>query len=430
MMNSNNLSKYESDHLILLIGGNPLPNAVAAQLLAAPEATIWLLHSGGDKEGGVGTQRIAENLETFLRQKNKKWTIRLESVPSADNIGIQNRIRDILKAGDRNGRVGLHYTGGTKSMSIHTYRKLERILENNDPRPVFSYLDPHKLALRIDGYDTESGQLFPILKTRKLREAVEITHLDQLAALHNYVPAVPNEEKWGESGEILALAKAIAQIHTIPSGYADWVKLRQQWRKTPKGQDFALPDKNNYPALAPVIDAFDALCGGAGLAVPDKVAKALLPAKNNPTLRSCSKWFLGGWLELYTADAFFALPDDLHIAYKDMNVFYVKQGQKSVKFELDVVGIIGYQLFAISCIATPNKPKAKEHFLEIYVRARQLGGDEARVGLVCLVEDRDKLEEEIKNLWDAEGKIRVFGVNDLKNLTQHLADWFRQQSNL
>ncbi|NKQ37381.1 MAG: hypothetical protein HF973_17415 [Chloroflexi bacterium] len=429
-MASKILPEQQSDHLILLVGGNPLPNAVAAQLLAAPKAAIWLLHSGGDEGGGSGTQNVAENLEAFLRQKNEAWTIHLEAIPSADNVGIKSRIREIFKRGKINGRIGLHYTGGTKSMSIHTYRELERIFENHHPRPLFSYLDPYKLALRIDGRGAIPSKLFPVLKIPELRKSVEITHLDQLAALHNYEPAKPDAEHWGESEEILTLAKAIVQIHTTAKGYNEWVKLRKQWRQTPRDQDFHLPDKDGYPALSPVIDALDNLCGGTGLATPGLAAKKLRPTENNPTLRSCSKWFLGVWLELYAAESFSALPDNFHITYKDTNVFYQKQEQKSDKFELDVTGIVGYQLFAISCIATQNKPKAKEHFLEIYVRARQLGGDEARTGLVCLVEDKDELENEIKSSWDAAGKVKVFGVNELKNLTQHLADWFRQQSNL
>lgn len=431
-MGNVNLAKYQSDHLILLVGGNPLPNAVAAQLLAAPKATIWLLHSSGDRDGDASTKSVAENLEIYLHGKNKEWTIHLEPIPSADNIGIKNRVQEIMKGSKINGRIGLHYTGGTKSMSIHTYRELESLLNNHNPRPIFSYLDPRRLALRIDGYGTESSQLFYILKADDLRKNIEIKHLDQLAALHNYEPATnPNKENWGESEEIYALAKSLAQIHATPKGYGEWDKLRKEWRyKTPNNQDFSLPDKALYPALSPVIDAFDNLCGGEGLATPDKVAKKLLPDKTNPTLRACSKWLLGTWLELYTTESFFSLPDKFHISYKGVNAFYQKQERKSDHFELDIAGIVGYQLFAISCIATTSKEQAKEHFLEVYVRARQLGGDEARAGLVCLVEGTHELEDEIKSLWDAEGKVKVFGMRELKNLTQHLDDWFHQQTNL
>ena len=423
------LAKYQSDHLILLVGGNPLPNAVAAQLLAASDATIWLLHSGGDSGNDVGTKSVAENLEMYLQGKNKKWTIHLEPIPSAENVGIKSRMREIIGKDEMNGRIGLHYTGGTKSMSIHTYRELEQLLGNNQPRPIFSYLDPNKLALRIDGYGTEPSRFFPILKTDNLRHSINISHLDQLAALHNYEPAInSNDEKWGESEDILALAKAMVQTYITPQGREQWKRLWLQWRRTPKDQDFDLPDRDNYSALSPVVAALDKLCGVSATA--NKVAKALLPHKENPTLRSCSKWFLGVWLELYAAFSFAQLPDNLHISYHGTNLFYRNRTHGSDHFELDMAGIIGYQLFAVSCIATPNKSQAKEHFLEIYVRARQLGGDEARIGLICLVEDQKRLEEEIKSLWDAEGKVKVFGIDNLTNLTTHLTDWLHKQSNL
>ena len=428
-MEIDSLDKFKSDHLILLIGGNPLPNFVAAQLLASPKATIWLLHSGGGHDA-VGTKNIAENLEILLRQKNENWSIHLEPIPSTNNVGIKNRIRDIFKANQIKGRVGLHYTGGTKSMALHTYRELENQFANSQLRPVFSYLDPRKLALRIDGYDTEPSQLIHILQIENLRKLVEIQHLDQLASLHDYVPARPNQENWGTSEEIHTLAEAFVKVHIGKKRIADWIKLRQQWRKTPKGQDFHLPDRNNYPNLLPIIEAFDNLCGGRGLATPALVAKHLLPEKNDPTLRSCSKWLLGGWLELYTERAFFNIQSNPPLSFKGTNLFYQNKRHLSDKFELDIAGIVGYQLFAISCIATTNKAAAKEHLLEAFVRAKQLGGDEARVGLVCLTEEKETLEKEIKSSWDIQGKSKVFGISDLKELPQHFTDWLQQQTNL
>ena len=55
--------ELRSDHLFLLVGKNPLPNLVAASLLAKPGATIWLLHSDDPEEGPKGTKRAAEALE-------------------------------------------------------------------------------------------------------------------------------------------------------------------------------------------------------------------------------------------------------------------------------------------------------------------------------------------------------------------------------
>lgn len=98
----------------------------------------------------------------------------------------------------------------------------------------------------------------------------------------------------------------------------------------------------------------------------------------------------------------------------------------SNRFELDVAAMIGYQLFAISCMAAVPKGRAayKEHLLEAFVRARQLGGDEARVGLVCFYADAAQLEAELQETWLTQDAIRVFGRSHLPDLDIHLRDWF------
>ena len=93
-----------------------------------------------------------------------------------------------------------------------------------------------------------------------------------------------------------------------------------------------------------------------------------------------------------------------------------------------MAALVGYQLFAISCQATKDIDSTKEHFFECYIRARQLGGDEARTALVCLVESGDILCRELERDWDAEGKIKVFDRNDLKDLPAAFEAWFRTAS--
>jgi hypothetical protein len=65
--------------------------------------------------------------------------------------------------------------------------------------------------------------------------------------------------------------------------------------------------------------------------------------------------------------------------------------------------------------------------MEAYVRARQAGGDEARVGLVCVYKDPKALQEEIASDLDAAGKIRVFGQEDLIPLADRIKEWLDNQ---
>ena len=82
-------------------------------------------------------------------------------------------------------------------------------------------------------------------------------------------------------------------------------------------------------------------------------------------------------------------------------------------------------MFAISCTtdATPHLCKLK--LFEAYERARNMGGDETFVGLICLVKDARKLEKKMGRSWDATGKIKVFGRDDLHKLREKLIKWFK-----
>jgi len=107
--------------------------------------------------------------------------------------------------------------------------------------------------------------------------------------------------------------------------------------------------------------------------------------------------------------------------------------KKTQHLELDVAAVKGYQLFAISCIASRNKDHCKEHLLEIYVRARQIGGDEARTGLVSFYPDSEALQHEVEEDWFTEGRVEVFGVGDLRDverLEAKLKKWFETANDL
>jgi hypothetical protein len=106
-------------------------------------------------------------------------------------------------------------------------------------------------------------------------------------------------------------------------------------------------------------------------------------------------------------------------------------------FEFDVYAIKGIQLFGISC-TIERKNLLKLKLFEAFVRARQIGGDEARVGLVCMasenpVSGRPNLKRQLKESWDeSSNMIEVFGEQDLQinsdgthKLQQQLTKWFK-----
>jgi len=421
-MTADPLTPYQTDHLFLLVGTNPLPNWVAVRLLVNPDGVVWLLYSdGAGKE--PSTQATAVRLKAALGATNSSLTIWLEPIASSDNIKIADRVKEIFgrekTAPTSSQRVGLNYTGGTKPMSIHVHRTLETMLAKKEFQyPVFSYLDPRHLAMRFDGRETQRSEAIAILKDPAIRRRIEI-ELDHLADLHGYKRQQPqNDERWApfDTPGLTAVSEAIAKLHTSADGISAW----NEWAYKKHCND--LPDAAVLPTIRA---ALDNLCGGAGSATNENVATKLRPnAKKSPTLSSCQNWFHGIWLELYSLACLrqAAQEASVSLASSETSPHY-KAEQVEDDFELDVAATIGYQLFAISCDATDDKNKAKEHFMEIFVRARQLGGDEARVGLVCAYDDAPRLQKEIEREWDAAGKIKVFDRNHLKDLTSAFKNW-------
>ncbi|CAG0979978.1 hypothetical protein ANRL3_02071 [Anaerolineae bacterium] len=404
--------KLQSDHLVLLVGTNPLPNLVTTRLLAKPHARIILLYSNG-LEGEPSTKDLAENLETAL----KGWQVQPEPIASSDNQDIETRVAEILGGIDKDARVGMNYTGGTKPMSLHTYRALQSRQSQFTNPFVFSYLDPRQLALRIDraGTTKKSESIFYILRDATLREKVMVTP-NELAALHGY-ERVAKKEGWREGG-MTNLCNAIAKVHASKEGFAEWRAWTEQ-----KPFD-AVPKKKG--ALQFSYAELENL-GGAPLTT-EKIARWVRPSDPDAKLSSCGKWFRGLWLEEHVVECLKALAPRFQLSEPTRGALYRAAKEHSDTFELDITFTIGYQLYAISCIATDDKPDAKEHWMEIFVRARQIGGDEARIGLVTCYDDPARVQKEIERKWDAAGKLRVFGRGDLGNLKSEMETWLEQAS--
>ncbi|MGQ9815993.1 MAG: hypothetical protein ACUVR3_12740, partial [Candidatus Roseilinea sp.] len=130
------LKQYQTDHLILLVGTNPLPNYVAAQLLCKPGGKVHLLSS-------TDTIGIAERLRKALKDKSV-YVCMPKEVRDLSPFGVYRAVSDLAQL--LTGTVGLNYTGGTKAMSVQAYRA---VLAKH-PNACFTYLDARKLSIFVD----------------------------------------------------------------------------------------------------------------------------------------------------------------------------------------------------------------------------------------------------------------------------------------
>lgn len=141
------------------------------------------------------------------------------------------------------------------------------------------------------------------------------------------------------------------------------------------------------------------------------------------------RWLDGEWLEHQVFLAFESCRTELGIHYVGMDLNLAGRSG-GAEFQFDVAAVRGYQLFACSCTTGNERAFCKQKLIEAYVRAHQIGGDEARVALVCCDDDPKSLEKEIQRDVDPEDRVRVFGFADLPHLSGLFCDWITQQSRL
>ena len=110
--------KYQSDHLMLLVGSNPLPNAVAGRLLTRPGGEITLFHT-------PDSATVAKNLRIWLESKGQNVSCQVEIQDESDPVEIYGRVISHLNS-KMPVNTGLHYTGGTKAMAVHSWQAVEQ----------------------------------------------------------------------------------------------------------------------------------------------------------------------------------------------------------------------------------------------------------------------------------------------------------------
>ena len=110
-------------------------------------------------------------------------------------------------------------------------------------------------------------------------------------------------------------------------------------------------------------------------------------------LEQMHKFFNGIWLEYSTYDAFKDALEKISTrnpcrSYKLFHNVYARRddstrGSEVKVFELDVIAVLGYQIVVVSCTVGSRQEMIKQKGMEAILRARQLGGDEARAIVLC-----------------------------------------------
>ncbi len=429
-MSASQLDKFKVDHLFLLIGENPLPNYVAAKTLVNKGGTIYLVHT-------TDTYETAKNLKIILIQEDNKFKD-VELITIQDYESDAHYIKtEINKTIDKIsvGKVGLNYTGGTKAMSSHAYRTLfyEEIKENNQnnkkykqrPDIVFSYLDARKLEMCIDKENGERERI----KIQPTTLEVELVKLFNLHRLN--LTNTPEKES-----KLPNLATAMAHLFSdetkrklwFSGFYKDFCNQgrrtkpngSKEWKSEPKLMEVSV-STDNLPEE--IVTAFKE----ENFVIDNKLSLKQVQKTNSfAKLKHFCEWLDGLWLEHYMLEEVKKIRAKQFINENYGMTFKIPLEGTKDGFEFDIAFTRGYQLFAISCTTDDNRKICKQKLFEAYLRARQMGGDEARVILVCCSDAPDSIKAEIGNLLDQK-KIAVFGCEDLIDLSIKISHWIKQK---
>ena len=420
------VNERKVDHLILLVGGNPVPNAVAAKLLAKRGGTISLIYS-------EGSSSIAECLRDWLTKADYVLS-QTRPINEAQSSSIMQEIERVLTNEHNTKHIGLNYTGGTKAMAVHAFRAVEEWGKSHNIRVDCSYLDARSLQMVFES-PNESSYVGGDVKFE----------LDDFVKLHGW--KLKHEPR--KSAIMPATATAIGNIYAEfssasdknPNPYKAWkeavlyvvFKKDGRWVSFNKNADTEL----NWPS-DPKLE-FVAQALKAELKQSEFPMLSVRSATKTLALdtEDFVKWLDGIWLEHRVLAALSQLPKnllDLCTVNDKQQLYQGVKPNKDNEFDLDAAAIAGFQLFAFSCGTAAGKQAKGELKLKLFeciIRARQLGGDQARAALVCPVDDPDKLQNEVAAQLETgsqgQSRVKVFGGKSLANLETELSTWIQSQ---
>ena len=407
--------RYKSDHLFLLVGTNPLPNFVAATLMLKPQGKLYLVHS-------TKTQEVAERLARYWTEKHQQQP-KFVWVDESDGASIRQQIDDALEQ-IGNSHVGLNYTGGTKMMAVHASQTLRDYQASRHRLVTLSYLDARSTKMYIEHDNDKAFMTEPLLY--EVQPSIQ-----EIVRLH----AFELHAQIAVESQLPELATVLASAHQNPDAIEQWRRwcndiLRKETR-TRKANEW---DKEDFlhkvsiplpahPSLCAIADQMKTTFG-----VQDGMLRLGEAAQRSgfAKIKHLCEWLDGKWLEHFV----FHVISQVKNQRPESRIHDIGMGIRpksepdSPEYDIDIGVMQGYRLYAISCTTDADPGMCKLKLFEAYIRARNMAGDEACVGLVCMADKPENLQRQVVRSWDAEGKVRVFGRRDMPDMIDRMAEWF------
>ena len=386
--------------LILLVGGNPLPNYVIARALIKREnSDIGAVYLIGTPQ--TGTRNIDQRLSTAIAQLGIPVTPKSVS-KTQDPADLYKDIHEIVKKESIKDNIHLNYTGGRKTMAVAAYRAVSARGKSDD---VYSYLDDDDHCIHY-----HDGTTYP--DDDDLRKIIHIP-LKDLLTLHGEERQVGNNVPEPNVAYRLVVDD-LADVYTTDGAQGDKARKDYQTWVGTKDLDVVRQGWPENPSLK-LLETH----------IRDVV-------NANPQGRNALLTFLktdGAWLEcwIYFGCSDLNAEKKLSVPITELVANYKPESSETKPFELDCITVRGYEATVFSCYKGSEREKRKIKAFEALHRAAQIGGEEARAVLVTLGNkaDVDSLKLDLKNHYGLErDRLDIFGRDEVRNITKSLEKYF------
>ena len=423
------MSTCDFSDLVLLIGTNTLPNFVVAKYFMEHNPSlkrIWMITSDGTLVQ-KSTEKLANNLTSVLKEINKEMDfyspISIKDIGNAESIfnTVVCMQQSIIRF-ENFSKVHLNYTGGTKAMSVHSYRAMkEKFKEHAE----FSYLDARDFKLKIDHQKSKT--------TSDLRRIVDISMME-LIKLHDCNEVGKFERKKKNTLELINKFQPAREYLERLIGTDDWqdklLKLSQNGYelKTIVEDMYSTEEISSleirmqeYVANEHISKAMRLLPAEYRLLQDDKTI-VLKNDGNRKKKEKAADFFGGIWLEHYIYEFLYEKIVEMNeglVAPRtiviETDVSIKMENTLNKDFQIDVLLINGYQVCGISCTTDATQKICKGKSFEIIHRTQQFGGEEAKALQVCFLsnEQIEEFESDIKSHASTGSNFRVLGIDDL-----------------
>jgi hypothetical protein len=404
------------DHLVLLVGTNPVPNYVVGRYILKQAGgrppKLWYVYT---KETDDVLTRLEEHVgggEALLLANPYE--------PEAVYAALQTAVsrRDGIFSDLRQGHVHLNYTGGTKVMSVEA---VTAALEALKGRLIRSYLSPRDYRLHLHRV---GDNCFPPFGEPDLRAHVK-PNVEKLLTLHGCARQRSERAAWPQVAQVLL--DYVRLNYRNYQGWADGLLPTGPTRSESEFRDMCETWKNSltHPINKwPPGSQFSPVLHELKL-VASRMVEEPPCVWNRGEAVQFVRFFCGGWLEecVFTAaDAVY--PGEVRPQMGVRVVHCSPQVERSERLkkrdmELDVVVLQGYALTLFSCTWSRSTKTIKLKAFEALHRARQLGGEEALAVVVSLATTKN-LEELYEDLATDDGarpRLRFVGDEGLQSLT-------------